>query len=278
MTGISATSSVAIPHEPGDEAARRASFDRARAKLQRHGDIWETRRLTQEIYRGYHKAIVEARSPVVGTDLEVGSGHGSFAEFHSGVVSCDIVPCSWLDCAADAARLPFRSASLSNIIMIDVLHHVADPVGFFSEAARTLAPSGRILLIEPYVSPISRFAWRFLGEEPIDTAACPLADAALKPPVSADNPWDANVAVPTLLFWRDSDAFRIRFPNLSIIHRRRFDLLLYPLSGGFERRRFVPMPLVPLVRACERLLMPLAPLLAFRCFVVIEKMSGDSGA
>lgn len=90
--------------------------------------------------------------------------------------------------------------------------------------------------------------------------------------VGADDPWDANVAVPTLLFWRDRLAFRERFRNLSVVIRRRFDLLLYPLSGGFERRRLVPMPLVPLVKGCERLLTPLAPLLAFRCFVVIQKI------
>lgn len=255
-----------------EDAGRRDSFRRARGKLERHADIWHDRPLIRDIYRGYHQAIARERSRVDGVDLEVGAGHGSFSRFAPRTVSCDIVPCSWLDCAADATRLPFRSASLSNIILIDVLHHVADPAAFFHEAERTLAPGGRILLIEPYVSPVSWIAWRFFWEEPMDTKVCPLAGNVSGRRVDSGDPWDANVAVPTLLFWRRREIFRTRFPALSIIRRRRFDLLLYPLSGGFERRRFVPLPLVPVVRACERLLMPLAPLLAFRCRVVIEKV------
>ena len=73
------------------------------------------------------------------------------------------------------------------------------------------------------------------------------------------------------MFWRHLDAFHQRHPTLSVIHRERFDLLLYPLSGGFERRRLVPQAVAPAVRAVETLLAPLSPLMAFRCFIVIEK-------
>ena len=272
MTGTLATSSVAIPDTPCVDVSRQGSFDRARAKLELHAELWHDRPLTRDIYHGYHQAIALARSRVEGMDLELGSGHGSFARFAPGTVSCDVVPCSWLDCAADATRLPFHDASFANIIMIDVLHHLANPVEFFSEAQRALVPGGRILLLEPYVSPISWIAWRFFGEELIDTTVRPLTDEAPSPSVGTVDPWDANVAVPTLLFWREREAFHARFGDLSVISRRRFDLLLYPLSGGFEHRRLVPMWLVPFVRACERLLTPLAPLMAFRCFVVIEKV------
>ncbi len=272
MTGTSAIFSGAIPDERRPAVRSREPFDRARAKLALHAEAWQDRPLIRDIYRGYHEAIAEARSAVPGTDLEVGSGHGSFAEFAPQTISCDLVPSAALDCAADATRLPFRNASLSNIILVDVLHHVADPVAFFNEARRTLTPGGRIILVEPYVSPMSWIAWRYVCEEPIDTKARPLTDGAPGLAVRADDPWDANVAVPTLLFWQERKAFRRLFPDLSIIRRRRFDMLLYPLSGGFERRRLVPLPLVPVLRVCERLLTPLAPLLAFRCFVVIEKV------
>lgn len=269
MIGTSAISSVATIEGRADVAHAVNRRDRAGERLREHADLWRDRPLTRAIYRRYHEKILSHRSAVGGADLEVGAGHGSFAEFAPGVISCDIATCPWLDCAADASQMPFRDASLSNIIMIDVLHHLSDPTGFLAGAARTLAPGGRVLLIEPYVSPVSWIAWRFFHEEGIDMSVDPLAVPA--PARLSDDPWDANIALPTLIFWRNIAAFERRFPAFKIEYRQRFDLLLYPLSGGFERRRLVPLSLVPLVRATERLLAPLVSLLAFRCFVVIEK-------
>ncbi len=273
-----------------------------------YAQAWQKRPLIRRIYRRYHKMIAAARSCVPGADLEIGAGHGSFAEFRPSTISSDIVPCPWLDCAADAARLPFARESLSNIIMIDVLHHVASPVSFFEEAEASLAEGGRIILLEPYVSPVSWIAWRFFCEENVDTGVDPLThpragagatvasdprvgravsnpQSVIRNPESSDprvgredqgkDPWDANVAIPTLICWRFLSAFHDRFPRLRAIRRERFDMLVMPLSGGFQKRRLIPMPLVPFAGAIERMLAPLTPLLAFRCLVVIEKVASD---
>jgi len=259
------------PAQVGRDAARR----RARERLERHAAIWSARPLLRQIYRRYHGTIDRARCSVAGSDIEIGAGHGSFAELRPNTVSCDIVPCPWLDCAADASRLPFADESLANIVMIDVLHHVDRPADFFDGAARALASGGRILLIEPYVSPVSWVAWHYFHNENIDIQARPLETDDSCEDLGASDPWEANVAVPTLLFWRDIEAFHRRFPVLSVIRRERFDSLLFPLSGGFEMRQWVPLSLAPVVRAVERLLTPFAPLLAFRCLVVIEKKAAD---
>ena len=265
-----ATATISTPAPLCD--VRSAGGDPARERLDRRAALWQRRPLVRDIYRRYHAMIRAARSTVPGTAIELGAGHGSLAEYLPGVLSCDIIPCPWLDCAVDAGRLPFRDGCLANIIMIDVLHHVEEPRRFFHEAARTLALGGRILLVEPYASPISRIAWRCFHEEDFDMSVRPLQD----PPGSAagarHDPWEANIAIPTLLFWQQIDTFRTAFPSLAVTRRDRFDLLLYPLSGGFEQRQLVPSALAPVLRAGERLLSPLAWLLAFRCFVVIEKV------
>ncbi len=270
MIGTSPISSAATIDGRTDVARAVDRRRRAGERLRKHAALWRDRPLTQAIYRRYHEEIIRHLSAVAGADLEVGAGHGSFAEFARDVISCDIVTCPWLDCAADASQMPFRDASLSNIIMIDVLHHLSDPTEFLAGAARTLAPGGRVLLIEPYVSPVSYIAWRFFHDEDIDMNIDPLTPSASGR--SSDDPWEANIALPTLIFWWNVAAFRRRFPAFKIEYRRRFDLLLYPLSGGFERKRLVPLPLVPLVSAMERLLTPLASLLAFRCMVVLERV------
>ncbi|MCH7807989.1 MAG: class I SAM-dependent methyltransferase [Planctomycetes bacterium] len=283
MTGTSATCSAATVETGADafhawdaQAARgvgTSTVSRARARLERHAALWRERPLTRDLYHGYHRRIEAELSEVAGLDLEVGAGHGSFAESRPGIVSCDVVPCSWLDCAADATCLPFADGSLANIVMVDVLHHVAQPVRFFDEAVRTLAPGGRIVLLEPYVSPISWIAWRYFHEEGIACDANPLDESVLSSRLRQDDPWDANIAAPTLIFWRYLAAFRQRFPTLKVIRRDRFDMLVMPLSGGFERTRLIPLPVVPLVRAIERVMAPLSPLLAFRCLIVLERTS-----
>ena len=244
---------------------------RGRARLEAHARIWADRPLVQEIYRGYHKLIDAARSDAAGVDVEIGAGHGSFADYRPETILCDVVPCPWLDCAADAGRLPFADSSLANLIMVDVLHHVKRPDLFLSEAARTLVPGGRIVLLEPYCSTLSGLAYRLFHEEDVWSSARPLEGQAISPDLDGDDPWVSNIAVPTLLFWRDRGAFRRRFPSLAIVKRRRFDFVLYPLSGGFEGRRLIPMSLVPIARIAERLFTPLAGLLAFRCLIVVEK-------
>jgi 2-polyprenyl-3-methyl-5-hydroxy-6-metoxy-1,4-benzoquinol methylase len=62
------------------------------------------------------------------------------------------------------ANLPYEDASKDVILMIDVLEHVHDPVGVLSEAARVLAPGGRLLAFVPVEGqPLSWYAvFRFL--------------------------------------------------------------------------------------------------------------------
>jgi SAM-dependent methyltransferase len=59
---------------------------------------------------------------------------------------------------ADAAALPFRTASFRTVFVRDLLHHMPDPAPVLAEAMRVLAPGGRFLLIEPNAgNPIVRF-------------------------------------------------------------------------------------------------------------------------
>jgi ArsR family transcriptional regulator len=49
---------------------------------------------------------------------------------------------------ADMYRLPLQDASFDTVVLQMVLHHAEDPAGVVTEAARVLAPGGRLLLID----------------------------------------------------------------------------------------------------------------------------------
>ena len=78
-----------------------------------------------------------------------------------------------------AHRLPFPDRAFGGIVLLDVLHHLPEPVRFFDEAARLLRPGGRLALIEPGITPLSGPVYRLLHEEPVDMAADPLLREAV---------------------------------------------------------------------------------------------------
>jgi SAM-dependent methyltransferase len=238
------------------------------ATLREQEQAWKERPLVRRLYREWYQALVERLSDVDGISLELGSGIGRLREVAgSGVVLSDIEETPWSDEVVDALHLPYADRSLANIIMLDVFHHLADPARFLDEVERALAVGGRLLLIEPYCSPISTPLYRGFHPERTDTSADPFAPD----PEVARAAFESNQALPTLVFYRRVSELHRRWPALRLMEQRRFAFLLYPLSGGFTRRPLLPSPLYPVVRLIERALQPLAPLLAFRCLVVLEK-------
>lgn len=205
-----------------------------------------------------------------GTTLELGCGCGNFKEFLPSCFAFDIQQAPWLDVVADAHELPCADKSVRNIVLIDVFHHLADPRRFLAEVERVLAPGGRLVMVEPAITPLSWFFYRFFHAERVDLSVDPLAvdDETKK------DPYDANQAVPTLLFDTRTDLLREEVPRLKILRKSFLSLLAYPLSGGFRRWGLVPKAVAPsLLRLEERLLPVLGKWMAFRMFVVVERVS-----
>jgi SAM-dependent methyltransferase len=204
---------------------------------------------------------------VPGETVELGSGIGRIKETIPSAVTTDVEPTAWADRVVDAEQLPFEEGSVANLVLLDVFHHLARPAAFLAEAARVLPRGGRIVLLEPYCSPLSTIAYRHVHHEDVDLEAAPFDDDDSL----ADSPWTANLARPTLAFFRNPRELAGRFPQLEVVERRRLSLFVYVLSGGYSRRPLAPGALYRPLAAVERLLAPLLPLAAFRCLVVLER-------
>ena len=230
-------------------------------------EAWRSRPLVRRLYADWYRLVSERLASVPGATIELGSGISRFKEHFAEAIATDVEPTPWAADVVDAERLPFEAGSTANLVMIDVLHHLASPGRFLDEATRVLAPGGRVVILDPYCSPVSYWAYRRFHHERTDLRAAPFADD----PAAGASPMEANQARATLVFFRHLAEFERRWPALGVVERRRLALLLYPLSGGFTRPELLPGALVPPVAALERLLAPLAPLLAFRCLVVLER-------
>ncbi len=245
---------------------------RATAHPAAYREIWESKPALREIYHRTYRRMAAACRP--GRVLEIGGGSGNFKAVAPEVVSSDVLPAAWLDLVCDAQLLPFAAASFDNIVMFDVLHHLERPRRFFEEAQRVLRSGGRIVMAEPAITPLSWPVYAFLHPEPVALGDDPLEDGPRDPD---RDPYDANQAIPTLLFGPrplggGARRFAREFPALAVVGTRLLSLLAYPLSGGFRRWSLLPAGLVaPLLRVEDALMPVLGPLMAFRMLVVLER-------
>ncbi|MHC8508142.1 MAG: class I SAM-dependent methyltransferase [Rhodospirillales bacterium] len=232
--------------------------------------IWSQKPVLREIYTDYYRRIAKACVP--GPVLEIGGGSGNFKAFMDEVVSTDITPSPWLDAACDAHRLPFKDGAFANIIMIDVLHHMERPAAFFAEARRTLKPGGRIVMIEPAITPVSYPFYAWLHPEPVDMKQ-DLTREPASAPGRARDPFDANQAVPTLIFHESAGAVLAHTaPGFRLVDRRRLSFWAYPLSGGFRPWSLLGARPARWLLKTERALEPLlGRLAAFRLMAVLER-------
>jgi len=236
------------------------------AVLRRHRAVWERKPVLRAIYADWYKRILESLKP--GKAIEIGGGSGNLKEYYPQIITSDIVPLPWVNLVLDAHSLPCKNASVENVILFDVLHHLENPALFFDELVRVLRPGGRLILMEPYVSLASYLVYRFLHHEPLDTHQDPFE---IKERSSQRRLLDANQAIPTLVFVRYKDRFRKRYSTLKTIRCDRLSFLAYPLSGGFEHPSLLPLWAVKPLLMIERLLSFLSPILAFRLLLILEK-------
>lgn len=237
-------------------------------RLAEHRVRWQAKPALRAVYEDCYRRIIAHCAPG-GRTVEIGGGTGNLKAFQPGILSADIQFAPWLDLVADAHRLPFAPASIRNLVLFDVLHHLERPRLFLAEAARVLEPGGRIVACEPAITPMSYAFYRLFHHEPVRLAEDPLAEGALSP---ARDPYESNQAIPTRLFGRERGRLEALLPALRLVACQRFALLAYPLSGGFQPWSALPEKLAaPLLRLERRLERRLGPLMGFRLLGVLER-------
>lgn len=229
--------------------------------------IWNTKPVLRAVYRDYYRRIADWCRP--GATVEVGAGSGNLKESLAEVFASDIVLSPWLDIALDAQTLPFAEGRVANLVGVDVLHHVEYPRRFLEQAERALEPAGRVVLVEPAITPLSWPALKFAHPEPVDMRADPLAVGTPNP---AKHPFDSNQALPSLLAGRHRSRLQHELPGLRLLHSEHLSLLAYPLSGGFRSWCLLPARLVePILRAEQRLAPAVGRLMGYRLLLVFER-------
>jgi len=210
--------------------------ERDRDRLRRKG-------LLRRIHREWHEAIAALVSGDAGEILEIGSGSGHLHEVLPEVVTSDVRSLPWVHETFDATSIPRGDATLRAVVMVNVFHHLPDPVGFLAEARRVVRPGGRLVMLEPWPSWWSRRVYRRLHHEPFDESGPPRLEPG--DPMGA-----ANGALPWIVLEREPPpGFRAAWTP---ILARQTMPAVYLLSGGLSMRPLAPGWTMAAIRLFER--------------------------
>ena len=186
-----------------------------------------------DLYRRILSEIPPQKFPKT---LEIGSGGGFLKDLAPHVITSECVSIPGVDRVVDAARIgeAFAPGELDAICGLNVFHHLPDVSAFLRGVARVLRPGGRLVLVEPWFTPVGQWFHRVLHHEPS------VNDPDFWGIVGYGRMVGANTRLPTSVF-RDSDArFQQEFPHLRICKREPFHKWLYLFSGGLRINTRVP--------------------------------------
>jgi SAM-dependent methyltransferase len=225
-----------------------------------------------DVYRRITAEIPASRYPRL---LEIGSGGGFFRDIAPHAITSECAPAHGIDRVIDACRLEqsFEPASLDAIAAFDVFHHLPDVAGFLRGAERVLRPGGRVVLIEPWFTPVGQWLWRLVHHEPV------ILDPNDWSIVGEGRLGGANGRLPTSVFRDSPQRFAAEFPALRVVKRDPFHKGLYALSGGLRLNTRVPRRLAKLLLDLDRRTGFLDDVFGVFALIVVERVErGEPGA
>jgi SAM-dependent methyltransferase len=227
--------SAPIPTGDAGEIAQDAS------RLRQNAFLYEIHR---DFYRRILHELSEAEYPRV---LELGSGGGFLRDLAPRVISSDCVMAPGIDRVVDACQLSehFGAGELDGICAVNVFHHLPNPSQFLRGATGVLRAGGRIVMVEPWCTPLGQWFHRLIHHEPF------VADPSFWGIVGMGRLTAANTRLPTSVFRDSAERFRTEFPNLRIAAIQPFHKWLYLLSGGLRFNTRVPLSLARILIAAD---------------------------
>jgi ubiquinone/menaquinone biosynthesis C-methylase UbiE/DNA-binding HxlR family transcriptional regulator len=150
------------------EALKRDRADAAQEYFREHAQEWDRIRTLYVAERDVESAMLEAMGPgPFGLFLDLGTGTGRILELFAGryrralgldvnqsmlAYARDKLSAAGLDTAqvrhGDLYALALQDNSVDAIVMHQVLHYLSEPAHALREAARVLAPGGRLLIVD----------------------------------------------------------------------------------------------------------------------------------
>ena len=217
--------------------------------MDNHGELLTKERIGFEkvnialgiLYQEWYDLISKNLSVIDGINIELGCGASFINKTNKSIQKTDVFLNSNTDFKLNAMDIGENFENkISNLILVNVFHHISDPELFLKSAEKALIPGGRIIMIEPSNNYWSRFVYKLIGHEPFDTRQSEWKFESIDPLL------DSNQALSWIIFERDYEKFKNLFPMFSLILKKNMMPFSYLFSGGhsFNTKigRFIKIP------------------------------------
>ena len=164
--------------------------------------------------------------------------------------------------------MPFDTGTVDAFLMVDVFHHIPDTSAFLYEVERCLVSRGRLIMVEPANTYLSRLFYKHFHHEGFE----PKCGWGLesKGPLSS-----ANGALPWIVFVRDRfDRLAKEHPTLLVMKTKIHTPFKYLLTGGLSFKSLIPGSIsIGAVGVIETVLTPFMKWIGMFNTIVVERQS-----
>ena len=200
------------------------------------------------LYEEWYELISQQLSNSEGMNLELGCGASFIDQIIQSIKKSDVFLNANTDLKIDAMEVGLRFENkISNLILVNVFHHISNPELFLRSAEKSLVSGGRIIMVEPSNNIWSRLIYKLVGHEKFDT------EQKTWEFESNDPLLDSNQALSWIIFKRDYKKFKKLFPKLSLLKKKSMMPVSYLLSGGHMHNSKVGKNFIKIIRKLERL-------------------------
>ena len=200
------------------------------------------------LYKEWYELISHQLSELDGMNLELGCGASFINDIIKNVKKSDVFLNANTDFKIDAMEVGLEFENkISNLILVNVFHHISNPELFLRSAEKSLLKGGRIIMVEPSNNIWSRLVYKLVGHEKFDTEQINWEFQSNDPLL------DSNQALSWIIFDRDYKRFKKLFPKFSLLKKKSMMPLSYLLSGGHTHNTKVGKIFIKMIRKIERM-------------------------
>lgn len=131
-----------------------------------HNKILRDKKILSLHYRKFYNIIKKNLSRKSGVILEIGSNNSDIKKIIKKCITSNYYLNKKIDKKINIYKLKIKNNSISNLIMIDVFHHLRYPGYALDQINKKLKKKGKIIMIEPAMGLIPRIIYHFFHPEP----------------------------------------------------------------------------------------------------------------
>lgn len=230
---------------------------------------WDQKPALRAVYGEFYKLIRRNLSGLAdGKMIELGSGIGSIKDIIPECVTTDMFPTPWNERVENAYSLSFHDTSISDIVLVDVFHHLEFPGSALEEFRRVLRPGGRVLLFEPCLSMLGLFVYGVIHHEPVNIMKPIIWKAPETTSLDSPDFYAAQGNASRIFLGKHYKEKLNVWEQIRVV---RLSALSYLASGGYRKPQLLPDKGLLFVRMFEGLFDKIPSIFATRMLVILVK-------